>query len=301
MDTTIPSLKALEVTHKDQIADLSFDTLPFSPMKLNGKNLSFREVNKQGVFVVKEAANNRITVLGGSSSCLYHQLRLAAMRYHLNGIHSLSVITCDKSLVEPIQKRIRITHRRVPLFKVSYNDFLDAIRFDLPIDVDVLNFVPVYKTPEQLRKGTKSTLKSAIQDFKERRGIYLFKEDGVIVYVGKASTNLFRIIYGHMLPSYDKEGRRHHRASYYETRGKCFYEVAVIELLSTKELNMTVAQALRKLEVKLVRQLNPRDNRHYKSIIPHVEGDAWSEIDDPPVLIFNANDIPEADLPEAPF
>ena len=83
----------------------------------------------------------------------------------------------------------------------------------------------------------------------KRSGVYLIKENGVLVYVGYSETNLYKTMYRHFQYWKDKQ----YRVTYSDKLKTGSYLVRVIFC--------TPAQAFR-LEGALILKYRPRDNAH---------------------------------------
>lgn len=287
------SLRNVITVKKEQDFQLiDFRLLPFVPLRQNNL-ISFREKNAQGLFIVKERHTNRISHMESSGKCIYRMLRNAASRFKLNGIHDLCVIKCDKKMIEKAKNAVLESHKRVALFNRDFEFFKKSLLSGRPINLSKISFVPIYKPKEQMSTRTKkSDFRSNIIDFRKRSGVYIFKENGIVVYVGKSVNNLYRTVYGHMLRQYD-DYKRNRRAIYNDKRHINHYEVGLIEVVKGSRSNRSLAIAVGKLERFLIHQFKPRDNFQYvhRQVISGKleefdEGDFWR----PPVTNIKIDD-----------
>lgn len=90
--------------------------------------------------------------------------------------------------------------------------------------------------------------RTALRHHRGRCGVYLIKEDGVIVYVGMSNYCVNKALYRHFQSWSDRTGE-HERRTYDGNSDR--YTVAIIQ---------TVGKADH-LEQELIRGLKPRDNR----------------------------------------
>lgn len=280
----------VSITKEDDLQFISFQSLPFCPIREKKTNkYSFSKKGVSGIFIIKERNTNRIICVRSSQDCLYHQLRIVVSEKRLNGIHDLCVMPCDKELIEKTRKSILTLQRRTPLFNKDFEFFKENLLSGNPVDLSDIDFIPVYKTQEQIGRRATSILRSNIVDFGRRSGVYLFKENGVVVYVGKTVGYLYATVYSHMLKQYD-DSEHHSRARYFETRNTHHYEVGIIEVSSYKRSHKSLAIAVGKLERMLIRQFNPRDNRNYTT-----------SSDDEPIEWFDEGDFWKPPLTETNF
>lgn len=262
------SHNVITITNRSEIDFISFENLPFSPIKQGGM-YSLQEKNISGLFIVKECNTNRIVRMGSAKKCLYKHFTLNCTRFKLNGIHRVCFIKTEKELIPLIRKHVQQIHRNVPLFPVHYETFHADLSPGRDIDISRLKFIPVYKDHSALSTRVTTRVQSNLTFLGDRDFVYLFRErpnessHWEIVYVGKTKDNGYSVVYQHMLRQYD-DFKFHSRARYYERRKTHQYEVAVIELVKGVRTDRSTRILLGKLERKLVAQLNPRDNRHYK-------------------------------------
>lgn len=105
-----------------------------------------------------------------------------------------------------------------------------------------MNFVEPFINRETSRR--KRTINSL-----RRKGIYIIKEDDIIVYIGMSQSCLVEALYRHFYPYNDSARRPRH---YYDVSNGKDYKIFTIE---------TNIQDAPKLERGLVIGMNPRDNR----------------------------------------
>jgi len=105
---------------------------------------------------------------------------------------------------------------------------------------------------------------------KKRSGVYIIKEDGVIVYVGYSATDLYTTMYRHFQEWNDKRGAR---VTYFNLLNKRVYKVRLVYC--------TPLQAAR-LEKALIIKYYPRDNKEkYDSLV--MDHSIYETYDEQPV------------------
>jgi excinuclease UvrABC nuclease subunit len=104
-------------------------------------------------------------------------------------------------------------------------------------------FLPTYKNGDVISGIT------TFPESKKRSGVYLIKEEGVIVYVGYSTTDLYRTMYRHFQRWNDS---RVLRVTYFNKMQRYFYTVRIVYC--------TPVQAF-KLEKMLIVRYQPRDNK----------------------------------------
>lgn len=110
--------------------------------------------------------------------------------------------------------------------------------------IQKIRYIPVYKElPTDGRPG-----KLNIGFAKGKSGVYLIKEDGVIVYVGQSSSDLYTTISRHFQQWIDN-GRE--RITYDSNLHRYRYTVRIVFVSPTRAL---------RLEEALIRKHRPRDN-----------------------------------------
>ena len=112
-------------------------------------------------------------------------------------------------------------------------------------------FVPVYnRLPNRTRRGVTN-----ISHARGKSGVYIIKEDGVIVYVGYASTDLYRVIMRHFQKWEDwrtRTGERIARVTYRDKLSRHRYTVRLVYVRGIRRIDA--------LETALIRKYQPRDN-----------------------------------------
>lgn len=110
--------------------------------------------------------------------------------------------------------------------------------------IESLTFLPAY-LPTKTKRGKKYGL----QGIRKKSGVYLIKENGILVYVGMSRSNLQEALYRHF-QDWSRSWRQR-RVFYKNELSEHNYEVACIT---------TDAGAAHPLEKCYILEYNPRDN-----------------------------------------
>jgi excinuclease UvrABC nuclease subunit len=123
-------------------------------------------------------------------------------------------------------------------------------------------FFPVFKSTNPVRYSDAATKALDI-----KKGVYIIKEDGVIVYIGSSLTNIYRTFTRH----FQKWDDGQYRTTYQGKIKSKTYTVRVVKGLRTD------AQVLN-LEKALVFKYQPRDNK-FKLDLFNYKGDVKKIVD----------------------
>lgn len=142
-------------------------------------------------------------------------------------------------------------------------------------------------------------------DFKDRSGVYIIKENGIVVYVGKSVRHISNVLKNHFYPYPQDRKTKHYRVTFYETKNVHKYECAIIEVpIACFRSWQAVSKAVEELETALIRHFNPKLNVKGKVFTSSKE-EWWqgkaTNFTSMPSVIFDANRIPSERLPVAPF
>ena len=103
-----------------------------------------------------------------------------------------------------------------------------------------LQYFPLYKKKH----------KCFLKKINNKAGVYIIKEDGVIVYIGKSNYNLYRTLYRHFQYWNDKRLSRTTYIDYISSKEYSCAYILTPDILTTDDL-----------EKKLIFQEQPRDNK----------------------------------------
>lgn len=132
----------------------------------------------------------------------------------------------------------------------TLNEFLDS-----------LTYRPAYYFDEF------GTIRSTFQDYADRTGWYVFKEEGKVVRVGQAIGTLPKRTLFYFSASTERKGN-----TYYNPRSGLMYELAFIELpLSLCASFSELKQKVDSFEDRMIKLIKPRDNQKGKPKEAHRE------------------------------
>jgi Uri superfamily endonuclease len=97
--------------------------------------------------------------------------------------------------------------------------------------------------------------KYGLKNIKWKKGVYVIKEDGIIVYVGMTNYCLQNVLYRHFQAWNPDRRGVHYRVSYFDRKDYLKYEVAAI----TEFKNISIENTEKLLILKHL----PRDNRKH--------------------------------------
>ena len=130
------------------------------------------------------------------------------------------------------------------------------------MDVFIQTFVKPFG--KVLKRGKERLLKS----HSKKSGVYIIKENGIIVYVGMSNHCVVKACYRHFYPWQDcyRGMGREYRTTYYDQLESNDYEVIII---------VTNKDQSGELEKSLIISISPRDNREkYESYFSSLVEDA---------------------------
>lgn len=93
--------------------------------------------------------------------------------------------------------------------------------------------------------------KTSYPELKNNAGVYIIKEDGIVVYVGMSSSCAFKACYRHFYVWNDKRGN-HYRTTYIDTLDTKEYTIMIMPMDKTQAGDF---------EKSMIMALKPRDNR----------------------------------------
>lgn len=94
-----------------------------------------------------------------------------------------------------------------------------------------------------------------LKNIRHKKGIYIIKEEGQIVYIGMTKYCLQIVLYRHFQAWNPDRSSRHYRVSYFDRKNYLKYEVAAI----TEFNNISIEDTEKLLILKHL----PRDNRKH--------------------------------------
>lgn len=110
--------------------------------------------------------------------------------------------------------------------------------------------------------------KRLLRQYGKKSGVYLIKENGIIVYVGMSNHCVVKALYRHFYKWRDcyRGMGREYRTTYFDMLGINTYECTIIT---------TAKEQTNELERSLIISLNPRDNRYkYEAYFERLVEDA---------------------------
>lgn len=249
---------------KINFQDLIFNELVFSSKKDSKVKYSFAPFTrgKSGVFVIKEAGSKKIITTGSSSFDMYDQIVLQIGRYQIDiGNSLLSVLCSPARLINPIATHLKYEYLN-NLVDPVYNEIIPFYNNGEEVPIDKINFFNFFDhSPKSTRHN--SRVKTNIAYLSHRPGIYFINErekgnfsNREIVYIGAATKDLYDRIYCH----FKKSTVGSTNVSYFEKLGTHEYQIGVIEIPNSRNLNGAFEKSVKALEKYLIRQVDPRDN-----------------------------------------
>jgi len=114
---------------------------------------------------------------------------------------------------------------------------------------------------EPFSKDDKGNRRWNFYHYRQRIGVYLIKEDDMIVRVGKSVNHLDRRPRSYFYPVYSDRPTKHTRVSYYDKMEQHTYTLSIIEVPASEFKSWkALEKAVEKLEARLISHFIPRNN-----------------------------------------
>lgn len=218
-----------------------------------------------GVFVIKDMSTNQLITISHSSNLGLHISRYVKVYLKQKKDVGVSWVLVKSSEFKQVRKRILETYIEKPL-DLFFQSIRKYLRRNTPVPLNLLHFRDPFIVNSQNK-----TERPLFREYNGRSGIYIIKENDMIVYVGKSVYWLPVRMYAHLhkVPV-DPFGRR--RVGYNDKlSGNCI-KVAFIEVPHTLSIKGKTQKLSKEeidhyctiLEDKLIRDLQPPDNKKGK-------------------------------------
>ncbi|MFA5933651.1 MAG: hypothetical protein WC795_00295 [Candidatus Paceibacterota bacterium] len=233
---------------------------------VNGKrrwNFPPREYNTSGIYILKE--RSKIIDLRMALSLYNMVLKLNKVKGYNTEIYTVALCCVPK---ESLKKSLVHFTKQIAKYPLgcTINQLYDFWEKDSMRDPSM--FLQ-FQTPYEMKENIKRACTYRRFDYRYRSGVYLIRENGVVVYVGMSTSNLYQVLYNHFTPYPSDRAGLHYRVEYSQTLNIHSYDVAIIDIpginksdgkiteLSTGEIRAKVSD----LEKRLIAIYKPRDNR----------------------------------------
>ena len=204
---------------------------------------------KSGLYVVKSSKEN-ILHIGVAEKCLLKSLHTFFGRVHCDLNYSISVIETNPVRAITMRKQVILELQLLPLNNI-YKEILLLQNVDSIISL--LDFQEPYLKPTYKKIRTFSR-----KDWHDRKGVYVIRDRSTqqINYIGMTQDWIYHVAYHHF-HHYERHGEYVARRVIYDPDEK---EMAFIDVSSLGKQRKHFRLTLLKLEVQLIKILQPSDN-----------------------------------------
>ncbi len=217
-------------------------------LQKNWKSIN-RYKKKSGLYIIRK--DEQIIRIGVAAFCLTKAIqrffKTAVFKHGAEGDFKVAVLLAPKKRIPRLYEELYRETKKIPI-NDTYQKLEPFLGHAVPLPLGVLDFKPPFTA---LKRRTFSA------DYNGRGGVYLIKENGIIVYVGMSTNWLHGVMYHHFHPyGVDRQGR-HHRVEFSERLSTHTYEVALIEIPSIGKTYAELEKEARALESRFIREIDP--------------------------------------------